>query len=58
MKIGGEAAAVILSLVQSCRALNINPKQYLEDIMRRLMSHSAKKLYELLPDQWAKAEGI
>jgi transposase len=52
---GGEAAAVILSLVQSCRSIGINPREYLEDIMRRLMSHSANKLYELLPEQWAAA---
>lgn len=52
---GGVAAAVILSLVQSCRALGINPREYLEDVMRRLMSHSANKLHELLPDRWALA---
>lgn len=52
---GGVAAAVILSLVQSCRALGVNPREYLEDVMRRLMSHSASKLHELLPDRWALA---
>ena len=50
---GGEAAAVILSLVQTCRALKINPREYLEDVMRRLMGHSSHKLQELLPKQWA-----
>lgn len=52
---GGEAAGVILSLVQSCRALDINPQEYLEDVMRRLMSHNASRLFELLPDHWAAA---
>lgn len=51
---GGEAAAVILSLVQTCRGLGINPRKYLEDIMRRLMSHPINKISELLPEQWAK----
>jgi len=51
---GGEAAAIILSLVQSCRAVGANPREYLEDVMRRLMAHNAKKLHELLPDQWVK----
>ncbi len=50
---GGQAAAVILSLIQSCRALDINPREYLVDVMRRLMSHSSSKLEELLPEQWA-----
>jgi hypothetical protein len=51
---GGEAAAIILSLVQSCRGMGVNPREYLEDIMRRLMSHPANKLIELLPANWAK----
>jgi len=53
---GGEAGAVILSLVQTCRGLGINPQEYLEDVMRRLMGHSAQKLHELLPDEWAQAK--
>ena len=51
---GGEAGAIILSLVQTCRGLNINPEIYLEDVMRRIMDHPANKLEELLPDQWLK----
>ena len=52
----GEAAATLLSLTQTCRALNINPRTYLEDVCRRIMGHSARKLYALLPDQWLKAQ--
>jgi transposase len=55
-EIGGEAAAIALSLVQTCRALQINPREYLEDVMRRLMSHNSQKIDELLPDQWLKAK--
>lgn len=51
---GGEAAGILLSLVQSCRAIGVNPREYLEDVMRRLMAHSTKKLQEFLPDQWLK----
>lgn len=50
----GEAAATLLSLTQTCRTLNINPRTYLEDVCRRIMGHSASKLYELLPDEWLK----
>lgn len=53
---GGEAAAIILSLVQTCRGLNINPFEYLHDVMRRLMSHNSQRLHELLPDQWAASK--
>ena len=51
----GEATAIIFSLVQTCRGIGINPREYLEDVMRRLMSHNSQNLSELLPDQWAKA---
>lgn len=49
---GGEAGAILLSFVQTCRGLKINPREYLEDVFRRLMGHSANKLEELLPDRW------
>jgi transposase len=52
---GGEAGAILFSLVQTCRGLNINPRQYLEDVMRRIMGHNYQKLYELLPDEWRKS---
>ncbi len=52
---GGEAGAILLSFVQTCRGLDINPREYLEDIFRRLMGHSASKLEELLPDRWLEA---
>lgn len=50
---GGRATAILLSLIQTCRGLGVNPREYLEDIMRRIMGHPANKLRELLPDQWA-----
>lgn len=49
----GESAAIILSLVQTCKALKINPREYLEDVMRRIMSHNSQKLEELLPHNWS-----
>lgn len=52
---GGEAGAILFSLVQTCRGLGINPREYLEDVMRRIMGHNSQKLYELLPDEWLKS---
>jgi transposase len=48
---GGKAAAVLFSLVKTCRSLKIDPQEYLEAIMRRIMDHSAQKLRKLLSDQ-------
>ena len=53
-KRAGEAAGNLISLVQTCRTLNINPPEYLEDIFRRLPSQPHKNISELLPDQWKK----
>ena len=53
-KRAGEAAGNLISLVQTCRTLNINPQEYLDDIFRRLPSHPHKNINELLPDQWKK----
>lgn len=53
---GGEAAAILLSLVQTCRAVGVNPREYLEDVMRRLMSHNSQKVDELLPNVWKKSD--
>jgi hypothetical protein len=52
---GGQASATILSLVQTCRNLNNNPQEYLEDILRRIMGHPASRIEELLPDLWLAA---
>lgn len=53
---GGEAAGIILSIIQSCRALKINPRIYMEDIMRRLMSHNSSQVVDLLPHNWLKSQ--
>jgi len=52
---GGKATATILSLVQTCRNLGINPQEYLEDVLRRIMGHPAKQIHKLLPDNWHAA---
>jgi transposase len=49
---GGDAAAVLLSLVQTCRGLQIDSREYLEDLFRKFMGHPANRLEELLPDRW------
>lgn len=55
---GGEAASIIYSFVQTCRGLGINPHDYLEEVMRRIMDHPANRLHELLPSEWAMAKGL
>lgn len=49
---GAKATALFLSLIQSCKACDINPWEYFDDMLRRIMAHPVSKLRELLPDQW------
>lgn len=49
---GGRAAALFMSLVRSCKDCGINPWEYFDDMLRRIMSHPVTRLRELLPDQW------
>lgn len=49
---GGKTAAVLLSLVQSCRALGVEPFAYLRDVLDRVSTHPHRRIAELLPDAW------
>jgi len=49
---GARATALYYSLVQSCKACKVNPWEYLDDMLRRIMAHPVNRLRELLPDQW------
>ena len=52
---GGHTAAVLYSLVGSCKRLRIDPFAYLRDVLTRLPSANDSELEELLPDRWIKA---
>lgn len=52
---GGHTAAVLSSFVATCKRLAIDPFVYLRDIFGRISAHPARRLAELLPDQWKKA---
>ena len=49
---GGRAAALFMGLVQSCKSIEINPWEYFDDMLRRIMSQPVNRLRELLPDRW------
>ena len=49
---GGKTAAILYTLIGSCKANNINPHDYLKDVLARINSHSYSKLHELLPNNW------
>ncbi len=51
---GGEAAAIMYSLVESCRQAQISPWAYLKDVLERLSTHPASEIADLVPARWAE----
>jgi len=49
---GGETAAGMYSLVESCKAAGVNPKEYLQDVLLRIAKCSDVK--KLTPHGWKK----
>lgn len=50
-------AAITYSLVDSCKALDIDPREWMEDALLRMPGNeedNREALRELLPDKWAK----
>jgi transposase len=52
---GGRTAAVLYSFTSTCHRLRIEPRAYLQDVLRRLPAMPAERLGELLPDRWQAA---
>ena len=53
---GGKRAAIIYSLIETCKQNEINTFDYLSDVLTRLPSHKAKFIDELLPFRWKKSD--
>ena len=55
---GSEAAAhrtaILCSLVQTCKHLQINPFIYLRDVIERVSTHPARLVLELTPREWKR----
>jgi len=52
---GGRTAAVLSSLIATCKRLRVDPAAYLRDVFGRISGHPHNRLEELLPDRWAAA---
>jgi transposase len=47
-----QRAAMIYSFLGSCKKNNVNPFDWLTDVLNRLPDHKANRLKELLPQNW------
>lgn len=52
---GGERAAIIYSVVETCRLNGIDPLPWLRDVLAPLPTHDEDRLDDLLPAAWAPA---
>ena len=50
------SAAIVYSLVDSCKALDVNPREWMEGVLLRIRGNENNReaLSGLLPDKWAK----
>ena len=53
---GGERAAIIYSLLGTCKLQGIDPSKWLDDVLRRITDHPQDKLNQLLPQFWKPLE--
>jgi transposase len=52
---GAENAAVVYSIVASCRDLGIDPFAYLSDVLQRIPAMSPSQIREITPRRWHEA---
>ena len=53
---GGERAAIIYALIETCKLNNIDPHSYLQYVIERIADHPINKIDQLLP--WNVADQI
>jgi len=51
----GENLAVLQTIVATCIANDVNPQDYIEDVLLRVQTHPNSKIDELLPMNWRSA---
>ena len=49
---GGRTAAILCTLIATCKRLHLEPFSYLRDLFTRISAHPHHRLDELLPDRW------
>jgi hypothetical protein len=49
----GHHLAILYSLVSTCEARDIDPVEYLKDVIMRIDTHPASRIDELLPHKWS-----
>ena len=51
---GARNAAIVYSLIESCKLAKVNPLVYLTDVLQRIQTHPSLEVAMLTPRNWAK----
>jgi hypothetical protein len=51
----GQRAAILYTIVQSCRRHGLDPMAYLRDVLTRLPALNTGQIPEVTPEAWGKA---
>jgi transposase len=54
---GARRAALLYSLVQSCKLIDVPPFRYLKDVLLRIATHPQRLVDQLIPRGWARTFG-
>lgn len=54
---GARRAALLYSLVQSCKLIDVSPFIYLKDVLLRVVTHPQRRIDQLTPRSWAQTFG-
>jgi transposase len=49
---GGQRAAAIYTLIETCKLNDVDPRAWLADVLARLPDHPARRIADLLPWNW------
>ena len=49
---GAHKAAVLYSVIESCKRLGVNPQAWLADVLTRIPTTPLEELYKLTPLNW------
>jgi len=55
---GGHAAATVFTMIESCKAADIELVPYLTDVLLRVATHPASKIDELTPARWRATDVV
>jgi transposase len=49
---GAENAAILFSVIVSCKLAGVDPFAYLQDVLMRINTHPSSRVHELIPREW------